>query len=148
MASTQNGPELRIDGEVRAPGPLSMDGLRALPQHTAELVFSCGGKGVRRHTCTGPLLRDVVAAADPEPAHGDRMHRLRYRLVLTASDGHRVVLSWGELDPDFGAAPMLLAVTRDGTPLDPEGPQLAVPADRCGARSLTRVTTLTVRTDA
>ncbi|ROO86332.1 molybdopterin-dependent oxidoreductase-like protein [Actinocorallia herbida] len=147
MASAEDGPGLRIGGEVRAPGVLRMADLRDLPQRTAEVVFSCGSKGIRRHTFTGPLLRDVVAAADPEPAHGDRMNRLRFRLVLEAVDGHRVVLSWGELDPDFGAAPLLLAVSRDGASLDAEGPQLAVPGDRCGARSLGRVAAVTVRSD-
>ncbi|MDX6744025.1 hypothetical protein [Actinocorallia sp. A-T 12471] len=138
---------VRIGGEVRAPGVLRTADLRALPQHTSDLVFSCGNKGERPHTFSGPLLRDVVAAADPEHAYGDRLNRLRYLVSVEASDGHRVVLSWGELDPDFGAVPVLLALVRDGVALDDEGPQLAVPGDRCGARSLSGLTALTLRAE-
>ncbi|MCX5337817.1 hypothetical protein [Streptomyces sp. NBC_00140] len=53
---------------------------------------------------------------------------------LTGMDGHRALLSWAEIDPDFAHAPVLLAVSIDEAPLDRAGPQLVLPQDRCGAR--------------
>ncbi|MBO3681389.1 hypothetical protein [Streptomyces sp. NEAU-YJ-81] len=53
--------------------------------------------------------------------------------------GHRATLSWAEIDPDFGRAPVLLAVTIDDTPLDRLGPQLVLPQDRCGARHISGI---------
>ncbi|MCD0449774.1 hypothetical protein LO762_11320 [Actinocorallia sp. API 0066] len=141
-------PCLRIGGAVRAPRALAMAELRALPQHACDVVFSCRRAGARHHRFAGPLLLDVVGEADPVFAGGDRKARLRFLLSLRADDGHRAVLSWGEIDPEFGAVPVLVALSRDGRPLDVEGPTLAVPGDRCGARSLTALRELTLRPDA
>jgi hypothetical protein len=50
------------------------------------------------------------------------------------------VLSWAEIDPEFGGQQILLATSIDGTPLDDTGPQLVVPADVCGARYVSGIT--------
>lgn len=63
---------------------------------------------------------------------------------MTGNDGHRAVLSWAEIDPDFADAPVMLAVAIDGTPLDAAGPQLVLPQDRCGARHISGITAIRV----
>ncbi|WP_413230086.1 hypothetical protein [Kitasatospora herbaricolor] len=50
------------------------------------------------------------------------------------------MVSWAEIDPDFGGQRILLATSMDGAPLDESGPQLVVPADHCGARYVSGVT--------
>ncbi len=73
---------------------------------------------------------------DAEPE--DRTSLLRRYLIITATDGYRVVVvvSGGELDPDFGNTPMLLAWERVGQPLTGEERplELMVPGDRLASR--------------
>ena len=49
--------------------------------------------------------------------------------MVTGADGYQVALGWGELDPEFGAAPILLAYLSDGQPMgDKQGmARLVVP---------------------
>jgi hypothetical protein len=92
--------------------------------------------GLEQHDFTGVLLYDVLqhvgVIADPS----DRTPFLRRYLIVTAHDGYRVVVSGGELDPNVGNVPMLLAWNRDGQPLPgEEGPvQLVVPGDKLVSR--------------
>lgn len=65
-------------------------------------------------------------------------------LDLTGADGHLALLSWAETDPDFPHAPVLVAVSIDGTPLDLAGPQPVLPQDRCGARHISGLTVIRV----
>jgi hypothetical protein len=134
----------RIGGEVLRPCELTMDELRALSQQEWDVAFNCRKSGVRRHRFAGPLLREVVALAEPVFVAGDRRDRVRFLISLRGGDGHRVVLSWAEIDPEFGNQPVLLGVSRDGAALDDEGPQLVVPGDVCGARNISRATELLV----
>lgn len=53
---------------------------------------------------------------------------------MHGTDGHHALLTWAETAPDFGRAPVLLAVTLDDTLLDRAGSQLVLPQERCGAR--------------
>jgi hypothetical protein len=130
------GGRLRVSGAVRAAGEIE---LTALPQHTRAVSYLCGRSGPRHHTFAGPLLLDAVIAADPVFLPGDRKERLRYLLALDGADGHGTVLSWGEIDPEFGNAPVMLGLSRDGRDLAGEGPHLVVPGDRCGARNISRL---------
>ncbi|MZE52669.1 molybdopterin-dependent oxidoreductase [Streptomyces sp. SID5770] len=117
-------------GDVARPVTLAVADLRrGGEQHRAEVVFDCATDGPRRHTFAGPLLREVVAAA-----------RSRFLLAVSGGDGHHALLSWAEIDADFGDAPVLLATRMDDRDLDGDGPQLVVPSDRCGARYVSAVT--------
>lgn len=138
QTATPPGP-VRITGEVRRPHAVTLPDLLALPQLDLDVSFLCRSSGVRRHSFSGPLLLDVVAAAEPAFAPDERKDRLRFVLSLRAADGHRVVLSWAEIDPEFGNGAVLLGVTRDGAPLAEAGPQLVVPGDTCGARNMSGV---------
>ncbi|GHA87372.1 molybdopterin-dependent oxidoreductase [Streptomyces termitum] len=132
---------LALWGEVARPGTLTVADLRrGWEQRRAEVVFDCATAGPQRHTFTGPLLREVVAAARPRFDPARRKERSRFLLAVSGGDGHHAVLSWAEVDADFGDAPVLLATRVDGRDLDAVGAHLVVPSDRCGARYVSAVT--------
>ncbi|MFB8119615.1 molybdopterin-dependent oxidoreductase [Streptomyces sp. NPDC056465] len=130
---------LALTGDLARPARLTVPDLLAWPQHRARVSFECSTSGTRHHRFAGPLLHDVLRDAGPcfDPAR--RKDRLRFLIALSGADGHHVLLSWAEIDPDFGRAPVLLAVSIDDTPLDRAGPQLVLPQDRCGARHISGI---------
>ncbi|WP_438489265.1 molybdopterin-dependent oxidoreductase [Streptomyces sp. S186] len=131
----------RISGQLRRPLALTVADLRVRwPQRHAPVVFECATNGPQHHTFDGPLLRDVLDAAGPAFDARRRKDRSRFLLTVTGGDGHHTVLSWAEIDADFGNAPILLATAMDGRPLDAMGSQLVVPSDRCGARYIRAIT--------
>ncbi|MFD6187525.1 molybdopterin-dependent oxidoreductase [Streptomyces goshikiensis] len=100
----------------------------------------CATNGPQHHVFEGPLLRDVVAHAGPAFDARRRKDRSRFLIAVSGGDGHHTVLSWAELDADFGNSPVLLATRLDGEDLDEAGCQLVVPTDLCGARYVSAVT--------
>ncbi|MFD4574380.1 molybdopterin-dependent oxidoreductase [Streptomyces sp. NPDC058417] len=137
-------PRLTLAGDLARPARLAVADLLAWPQHRAEVTFECATDGARRHRFTGPLLHDVLSAAAPGFDAARRKDRLRFLIAVTGADGHRTLLTWAEIDPDFGRAPVLLATTLDDHRLDAAGPQLVVPQDRCGARYVSGVRAIRV----
>ncbi|MET7338832.1 hypothetical protein [Nonomuraea sp. NPDC005650] len=135
---------LSLWGDVRRPALLSVAMLGSMPQRETTVSFECRTSGQRRHYFTGPLLLDVLRAAEPLFDPGERKDRLRYLLAVLGRDGHRAVLSWGEIDPEFGNTPALLAVTMDCQDLTEQGPHLVMPGDRCGSRHISQVTGIRV----
>ncbi|MFJ4964794.1 molybdopterin-dependent oxidoreductase [Streptomyces sp. NPDC088729] len=133
-------PRFALAGEVRRPALLTVTDLRnGWRQHRAAVTFDCAANGPQRHVFEGPLLREVVADAGPAFDARKRKDRSRFLLAVTGGDGHCAVLSWAEIDADFANVPVLLATWMDGRPLEPEGSQLVVPSDRCGARYVTAI---------
>ncbi|NEA97696.1 molybdopterin-dependent oxidoreductase [Streptomyces sp. SID13726] len=143
---TAAGPvaELALTGDLTRPARLTVPDLLAWPQHAADVSFECATSGVQRHRFTGPLLHDVLSAAGPGFDPVRRKDRLRFLIAVSGVDGHHALLSWAEIDPDFGRAPVLLAVTIDTAPLDRAGPQLVLPQDRCGARHISGINSIRV----
>ncbi|MEU8268121.1 hypothetical protein AB0B89_13220 [Sphaerisporangium sp. NPDC049002] len=139
---------VRLAGDLRAPGQLTVEDLRGMPQREAEATFLCRRSGVRRHHFAGPLLVDVARAAEPTFDASGRKDRLRFLVSVLGGDGHHAVLSWGEIDPEFGNAEVLLAVQMDGRDLDEQGPHLVVPGDRCGGRHISRIVEIRICADA
>ncbi|MGA5868988.1 molybdopterin-dependent oxidoreductase [Streptomyces cinereoruber] len=130
-----------LRGDVARPVVLTVADLRrGWEQHRAEVVFDCATAGPQHHAFAGPLLREVVAAALPRFDPARRKERARFLLAVSGGDGHHALLSWAEIDADFGDAPVLLATRTDDRDLDGDGPQLVVPSDRCGARYVSAVT--------
>lgn len=136
--------DLVLTGDLNRPARLTVSDLLAWPQHEADVSFECATSGIRHHRFTGPLLHDVLAAAGPGFDPARRKDRLRFLIAVSGTDGHHALLSWAEIDPDFGRAPVLLAVGIDGVPLDQAGPQLVLPQDRCGARHISGITAIRV----
>ncbi|MEU9852384.1 molybdopterin-dependent oxidoreductase [Streptomyces sp. NPDC047974] len=140
-AATTAGGSFTVWGDVAHPATLTVADLRqGWEQHRAEVVFDCATAGPQHHTFGGPLLREVVAAVRPRFDPARRKERSRFLLAVSGGDGHHAVLSWAEIDADFGNAPVLLATRMDDRDLDEAGTQLVVPSDRCGARYVSAVT--------
>ncbi|KOX24452.1 MULTISPECIES: molybdopterin-dependent oxidoreductase [unclassified Streptomyces] len=130
-----------LRGDVARPATLTVADLRRdWEQHRVEVVFDCATAGPQHHTFSGPLLREVATAARPRFDPARRKERSRFLIAVDGGDGHHALLSWAEIDADFGDAPVLLATRMDDRDLDGDGPQLVVPSDRCGARYVSAVT--------
>ncbi|WP_328538924.1 molybdopterin-dependent oxidoreductase [Streptomyces sp. NBC_00344] len=139
--ASEHSRRLLVGGQLARPAALSVADLRAgWGQHRADVVFECSKNGPQHHSFEGPLLRDVVGDARPSFDAARRKDRSRFLLAVTGGDGHHAVLSWAEIDTDFGDSPVLLATVMDGRALDLEGSQLVVPSDRCGARYVSAIT--------
>lgn len=134
-AALDGAATIEFIGLVTNPGPISVADLQQLGSETVSVTYESGGKP-EDHDFTGVRLYDVLEqvglAIDPEA----RNPLLTHYLVVTANDGYQVVISGGEIDPNFGNAPMLLAWEQDGAPLAGEdGPlRLVVPGDPRGGR--------------
>ncbi|MER5682225.1 molybdopterin-dependent oxidoreductase [Streptomyces sp. NPDC002205] len=136
--------ELALTGDLARQARLTVSDLLAWPQHRVRVSFECATSGIQHHGFTGPLLHDVLSAAGPVFDPARRKDRLRFLIAVTGADGHHALLSWAEIDPDFGRAAVLLAVGIDDTPLDRAGPQLVLPQDRCGARHISGINAIHV----
>ncbi|HEY7033285.1 MAG TPA: molybdopterin-dependent oxidoreductase [Thermomicrobiales bacterium] len=73
----------------------------------------------KHHTFTGVRLHDLLTVAGITPVPNKRpiQTMLTRYVVITASDAFQVVYSGGELDPNFGNRPVLVAWEQDGQPL-------------------------------
>ncbi|MEV6399450.1 molybdopterin-dependent oxidoreductase [Streptomyces sp. NPDC051907] len=132
-----------VHGEVARPVTLSVADLRrGWRQHEARVTFNCAKNGPQHHTFHGALLREVVSTTAPCFDPSRRKERSRFLLAVGGGDGHHAVLSWAELDADFGDSPVLLATRLDEADLDEAGCQLVVPTDHCGARYISAVTSI------
>ncbi len=133
-------PALLLHGDLDRPGELTVEQLRRLPGHRAQVTFDCRTNGPQRHVFEGPKLWDVLRAAGSRTDLANRKARLRHLLTVTGADGHVALLSWAEIDPEFSGQRILLATSIDGVPLDEVGAQLVVPGDSCGARYISGIT--------
>jgi DMSO/TMAO reductase YedYZ molybdopterin-dependent catalytic subunit len=123
--------------------------LQNLPVETVESSFESGGTP-ETHTFTGVRLLDALDLAELDVDEDARNPLLLLYVVVTASDGYQIVLSGGELDPNFGDTLVLLAWEEDGEPLAPDrGPlRLVIPGDLRGGRHVWGVISLDVRSIA
>jgi DMSO/TMAO reductase YedYZ molybdopterin-dependent catalytic subunit len=136
-----------VTGLVGSPRRFTRDDLAAMSTWTMPVVFAAG-QSVQSGTFTGPSLLDVIRAAGGPVIDASRNNdRLRKFIVAVGADGYAVVLGWGEIDPEYGAAPVFVAFDRDGEPLgDGEGmARLVVPGDKRGGRHVNRLTRIDVR---
>ncbi|MEW2489910.1 molybdopterin-dependent oxidoreductase [Streptomyces sp. NPDC048411] len=136
--------EVALTGDLARPARLTVPDLLAWPQHRVQVSFECATSGIQHHRFAGPLLHDVLSDAGPAFDPARRKGRLRFLIAVAGADGHHAVLSWAEIDPDFGRASVLLAASIDDTPLDGAGPQLVLPQDRCGARHISGISAIRV----
>jgi DMSO/TMAO reductase YedYZ molybdopterin-dependent catalytic subunit len=102
------GYRLRIEGAVASPLALSLDDLKALPQHDAELPISCVEGWSVSAGWTGVRLRDLLAMAGSTMRAGARVESLEPR------GNYRISV----LDPSHASDPdTLLALRVRGEPL-------------------------------
>lgn len=136
-----------VTGEVARPGALTLADLQALPAETVDVSFRLSDGTPVQHTYTGARLWDALQLVQPaiDPALPESS--LRLYLVVTAKDGYVVVLSMGEIDPEFGAQPYLLAWEEDGQALTGERSPvtLVVPGDTSEGRYIYGIVSIEVR---
>ena len=137
-AASGGAASFTVRGAVATPLTLTIHDLRALPQHSETVTFQAGPT-VETHTFRGPLLTDVLALAGPQFDPTVKNDLLRFAVAATGSDGYRAIVAYGDIDPSFGATPVLLAIKQDGQLLRTAGPRLVVPGDIKGGRYVSNV---------
>ncbi|MTH64336.1 molybdopterin-dependent oxidoreductase [Paracoccus shanxieyensis] len=124
----------------RAAETLDAESLAQLPQTQVASAYR-SSKGIETGIYTGVLLWDLLSARglvdDPKSA-------LRHTLLVRAGDGHAVAFSVGEIAPDFGARPILLAYQMNGAPI-PDGLRIVAPGDMRGARHIKDIVAMEYR---
>jgi DMSO/TMAO reductase YedYZ molybdopterin-dependent catalytic subunit len=141
------GGTIEVSGEVASPGPLTLADIQALPAETVDVTYLMLDGTEVEHSYTGARFWDVLQLAEPlvDPERPETS--LHMYVVLTAKDGYVVVLSMGEIDPEFGGHPYLLAWDEDGQAFSGErGPVMLVPpGDRTEGRYIWGVVSIEVR---
>ncbi len=132
--------EIQIpNGEVKS---FSRENLESLPQ--VEIRRKSGDNPERIYS--GPAL-DVLLAkcgiAIGEKMKGDELH---FVVLAKGADGYAVTLSLPELEPSIAEGKVIVALSRDHTPLSPnEGPlRLIVEKDQRPVRWVKNLVKLTV----
>ena len=93
----------------------------------------------------GVKLEDVLAKAGVSLDKPLRGKALASFVRVTASDQYQVVFALSDLDPTLGHTQVFLVDTRDGRPLDKDGPyRLLVPGDKRPARWVRSVVSIEV----
>lgn len=137
--ATAPAPAVLVSGDTRI--ELTQESLAGVPPAEATASY-LSSKGYVAAHYKGVLLWDLlretgVIGEDVKPV-------LRNVLVVSAEDGHEVAFSTGEIAPDFGNRPVLLAWEKDGAATD-GGMMIVVPGDTRGARFVKGVTGLDYR---
>lgn len=143
VSSGQGAGSIELTGEGIQAGTLTEADIRAFPHIDQDVSFQTS-KGIENGHYKGALLWSVLEAHGIKGV-GHNEH-LGGTFVVEGSDGYRIAFSVGEIDPDFGAAPIIIAVEHDGRPLVPgEGFRLVVPGDKRGARYVKEVVKIEFR---
>jgi hypothetical protein len=138
--ATAQSPGFSLEGKVKTPRHFSLDDLKKLPAQHADVTYQTD-RGPMTASFTGVLLWSLVEASggidDP-----DKGAAIRYAIRVTAKDGYVMVTSTGEIAPDLGGKPALVAYERDGKPLDDF--RIVMPGDKHGARNVRDVVTISI----
>jgi DMSO/TMAO reductase YedYZ molybdopterin-dependent catalytic subunit len=138
-AAAQTLPVLTLDGKVKHPQHWTIDDLRKLPAQHVDVSYLTERGPVTASFTGVPLWSLIETAGIDDDAKGAV---IRHAIRITASDGWVVVTSTGELAPDFGAKPALVAYERDGKPLSDF--RIVMPGDKHGGRYARDVTAISV----
>lgn len=136
-----------VDGQVLNPISLTVDDLSSrFSSRSLEVSYRSGSETVST-SFTGVPLWQILSAAQPNLNADVRNDRVSTFIVVTASDGYQAVIAWGEIDPEFGDQPVLLAYQENGAPIDdPQGPfRLVVPGDVRDGRNVSGVVNISLR---
>ncbi|MFI5209607.1 MAG: molybdopterin-dependent oxidoreductase [Gemmatimonadales bacterium] len=133
-------PAVELGGLLDHPARLDSAALARLP--ATELTMADGhGASADSARYRGVLLWELIRQAGPQTDSARKGDLLRDYVVVTGSDGYQVTVAMGEILPDFGAQPIILAWLRNGEPLDSAHgmAQLLVPGDHRRGRSVHNV---------
>jgi DMSO/TMAO reductase YedYZ molybdopterin-dependent catalytic subunit len=138
--SPAQGPVLSLEGKVKQPQHWTLDDLKKMQAEHADVSYQTE-RGPVTASYTGVLLwslMDQAGGIDDTTRNAVVRHMIR----ITATDKYVVVLSTGEISPDFGNVRALVAYERDGKPLD--NFRVVMPGDKHGARDIHDVVTIAV----
>jgi DMSO/TMAO reductase YedYZ molybdopterin-dependent catalytic subunit len=132
-----------LDGLVKHPIRLSVDALRRLPAETVEVSIQTA-RGLEKSSYTGVPLWTLLGEAGgiADSAKGAELH---HTISITGRDGYTVVISTGEVAPDFGGKAAMIAYQRDGQELGENGLRLVMPGDKRGGRYVRDVLEIEVK---
>jgi hypothetical protein len=89
------------------------------------------------HHVQGVPLHEVLQRTGLHLREDHKMDHLNVVVLAQSEDGYRVLLSWAEVDPEFGACSALLATRYNGELLT--RPTLVMPADGRAGRYVRRL---------
>ena len=140
---------LTVTGAVVTPKTYDLAGLQALPAITQTDSYT-SGSGQQTHTYTGASLWGVLGSNGIVVNPAVKNDILDKVVLATGTDGYKVVFAAGELSPDFGNRPDLVAYSEliDGvaTPLGADGfARVTAPGDAKGGRYVSNLLDLDLR---
>lgn len=100
--------QLSVSGAITTPTVYDLAGLQALPAVTQTVTFNAGNTP-QTHTYTGTSLWGIVNGAGIPVNPLIKNDILTRYVVATGTDGYKVVYAMGEIHPDFGNKPDLVA---------------------------------------
>jgi hypothetical protein len=127
---------VRVDGALGERRTWTVDQLATLPTQTQDVTFLAEGNSKSLHA-RGVSLLDLLQRARPKFNSKMKRDAIHYAVLIHAIDKYQAVVSWGEIDPDFGAKPVLVDVEENGKKLD--RPNVVVPGDKHGGRHVDAV---------
>ncbi len=142
-AAQDGGPApVEVTGIGQHPITLTQGDLARLPAIEMDVTYETS-KGSVHGRYSGVLLWDVFVA---QRAFDDGEHsaELVRTFVVRGRDGYRIAFSVGEIHPDFGNTPLMLADKVDGKQIE-SGYRLIVPGDKRGARNVRDVVEIDLR---
>jgi len=135
---------LDVAGGVAKPLHLSADQLKSIAPVTVDVTFHTG-HGDEKGSFTGASLWTLLQQAGLSDTSGNRPD-LHHSIAVIGRDDYVVLLSFGEIDPDFEGKDVILSYARDGKPNDAkDGLRLIVPGDKHGGRDVRDVVRVEVR---
>jgi DMSO/TMAO reductase YedYZ molybdopterin-dependent catalytic subunit len=140
------GALLKIDGKIAAPIAITQAEWAKLPRSTVAFKGHATEASQYEGVPLKALLEKAGVLQSDNPLRGKGL--MQY-IIVTGSDGYRVLFSIGELEDATGAtANVLLADKVNGKPLDAKAAplQLIVPTDKRPARCVRMVKTITIGT--
>lgn len=149
-SGTNDGPAVSVTGNVDSASRFTVDGLSTFPQIT-QAVSYLAGTSPQSHRYAGPTLWSVLDDTGIQLNPSVRNDVLNRYVLATGSDGYRVAYALGEISPDFGNRPDLIAIREitGGVPalLANDGHfRITSPGDVKGGRYVSQLDRLEVRT--
>jgi hypothetical protein len=135
-----------LQGDVADPGPYNLPDLTPVVTQTAN--YTAAGTPVT-DTYTGISLWNLLGDAGGVTVTSAKNDILSKYVVATGSDGYQTIFSLGEIAPNFGAQPVMVAYADIGGQLGPDGTdglaRVVVPGDHAGGRYVSDLVALRVK---
>ena len=132
--------ELSLTGKIAHPQQFSLAKLKALASQQVQVSF-LSERGEQKMSYTGVPLWALIGQAGGL-ADTEKAAPLHHTIKITATDGYWVVISTGEIAPDFGGKPAMVAYQRNDEAPGAHGFWLVMPGDKRGGRYVHDVVTI------